>query len=345
MSARPATRIGLTLPLNGGVEIADTVLPLARLAEGCGYTDIWSSEVAGTDGFTPLAAIAAVTEQVRLGTAIVPVCTRPPALTAMSAAAVQAFSGGRFVLGLGTSTPAIVEGWMGIPFRSPLATMRETLELISDILNGTKTAYAGTAVRSSGFRLSSPCVAPVPIHIAALGPRMLKLAGCAADGAILFLVTLAGAAEASTRVRRAAEEADRDQDALEITVRVPVAVGGDEDARRRHMRRWLVGYVIADAYHRSLARQGFGRECATIVERWAAGDRAGAVAAVSDRMLEELCVVTDASACRNRLRALRQAGVSTPVLLPIPVGDDAAERLISVGQFVLTMAPGALIDF
>lgn len=335
-------RLGLTLPLNGGLRLAESLTALAQTAEHHGYTDLWSSEVAGTDAFSPLAAIAGVTHDVRLGTGIAGVFTRPPALLAMSAATIQALSGGRFVLGLGVSTPLIVENWMGLRYRSALARTRETVQALRLALQGERVDLAGAELSTAGFRLSIEVDEPVPVHLAALGPRMVRLAGEIADGIILFLVTPDGAADASGAVRAAAASSGRpDADSIEVVARIPVALGGSEAERSNHLRRWIVPYALARGYAASLARQGFGDEIAVIARRWAEQDRDGAARAVSSHMLDQLCIL-DPAACADRIAEYRRAGVTTPVLLPIPVRGTSTERLEQLSRFVVHQAASCL---
>src|SRR5712692_5003886 len=144
----------------------------ARRAEELGYVDAWSSEASNVDAFSPLAAVACVTREMRLGTAIVPVFTRPPALMAMSAATVQQISGGRLVLGLGLSTPTIVEKWMDVKYRKPVTRMRETVAALRQAFTRNKVVMEGQTVRINGFRLDMPLDTPPPIYIAAQGSKM-----------------------------------------------------------------------------------------------------------------------------------------------------------------------------
>src|SRR5262249_51547954 len=173
---------GLTLPLTG-VPLAEHRPVVERLAD-LGYRDIWSMETAGTDAFTPLALAATWTSRLRLGTAIAPVHTRGPALLAMTAATVAELAPGRFVLGVGTSTPVIVQRWNGIPFTEPYRRTRDTLRVLRAALAGEKvTAEYGTFA-VEGFRLERPPSRPPRIVLAALRPGMLRLAAAEADGAI-----------------------------------------------------------------------------------------------------------------------------------------------------------------
>ena len=169
-----STELGLALPLPGvdyGVSEE-----LARGAEAAGYAGVWTSETAQFDGFTPLAALAPVTDQLRLGLALAPAFTRPPALLAMTAASMQRVSGGRFVLGIGSSSPAIVDRWMGLEYERPLTRVRETVTVLRQIFTGDKVTYAGRTLRVEDFRLEAGPTW-MPILIGALGPKMYRLAG------------------------------------------------------------------------------------------------------------------------------------------------------------------------
>src|SRR5215207_4023370 len=169
----PLMRWGLTLPLPATPLGASE--ELVKRAEAVGYTDLWSGETSGPDGFTPLAISSAWTERARLGTGIVGVFQRGPALLAQEAAALSDASNGRFVLGIGSSSDRIVEGWNGIPFERPLSRVRETLAFLRDALDGERT--------ESGFKLEAPPAERVPIVLAALRGKMLDLAVERADGA------------------------------------------------------------------------------------------------------------------------------------------------------------------
>src|SRR5689334_3416851 len=159
-------RLGVTPPVElAGVAAA---IEVAAEAEGLGYPDVFSSEAGHADAFTPLAALAGRTSTIRLGTALVPVFTRPPALLAMTAAAMQAATGGRFVLGMGTSTQHIVERWMGLEFEHPVERVRDYVHALRRILRGEQVSFEGETVRIDGFRSQVEPVSPVPIHVGAL---------------------------------------------------------------------------------------------------------------------------------------------------------------------------------
>lgn len=324
-------RLGLTIGLEGsGLREA---VALGRHAEELGYTDLWTAEVGGIDALTPLAALATTTATARLGTGILPVFTRPPALLAMSAAAMHDLSGGRFVLGLGTSSDVIVERWMGGRFTRPLTRLREYVEVVRACLTGEKVEFHGLTTHVEGFRLQHR-PADVPLHLAALGPTACALAGEVADGIIFFLKTADG-------VRTAlqwANDARGDREPLDCAIRLPFLVDEEPEVLSVAARRLLLSYAPVDVYARSLAAQGFGSEIAAIRDAWGAGDRKRAVELVPDHMIDAL-FVTGVDRAADRLRELRDAGVTTPVLLPMSFVDDAGERNSRIRRALEALAP------
>ena len=324
-------RLGLTIGLEGA-SLRESV-ELGRYAEELGYTDLWTAEVGGVDALTPLAALATTTSAVRLGTGIVPVFTRPPALLAMSAAALQDLSGGRFVLGLGTSSNVIVERWMGESFTRPLTRTREYVEVIRAALAGEKVEFHGLTTHVDGFRLQH-APAEVPVYLAALGPAACSLAGEVADGVVFFLKTPDGVRTAL----KWAQESRGERGALECVIRIPFLVDEEHDVLSVASRRLLLSYAPVDVYARSLAAQGFGAEIAAIREAWSAGDRRRAVDLVPKEMVDALFVMGGTEHALERLDELRAAGATTPVLLPLSFVDDPAARSARVRRAVEALA-------
>lgn len=296
-------RLGVTVPLPG-FSVREACA-LAQRAEELGYTDAWSSEVSGPDGFSVASAVGATTDRIRIGCAIAPAFSRPPALIAMSALAASQASEGRFVLGLGASTPTIVQNWMGIPFDKPLTRMRETVAVVKEALAGEKVSYDGETVQLNGFRLEGG-PAEVPIFLAALGPKMMELANSEAAGIALYAVSESGV--------RLAREAAPD---LELAARLVCIPGQPAEEVRDFARFLLTPYVAADGYNSWVARQGFEEEAAAVRSAWSARDRKGAVAAMSDRLVEALVISGPAEACKERIESFREAGLDTPILLLI----------------------------
>lgn len=298
-------RLGISVPLDD-VSLAD-IPDYARRAEALGYTDCWTFENAVFDAFTPLAAAAVATERMRLGTAIVPVFTRPPGLIAMHACALADLAPGRFVLGLGSSTKTVVETWMGIPFGKPRSRVVEVASVVRRLLDGEKVG---------ALRMARPPSPRVPLFIAGLGPRMLAAAGQLADGICLFMTgpkiipeLLAGAGGS-----------------LDSMLRLPVLDGPDPLAVRAQAARFIVSYALVPYYAAVMERQGFGEEVTAIGARWAAGDRAGAPGMVSDAMVAELILTGDADTMRARIADYRAAGLGCAALAFSAVTSDPAEK-------------------
>ena len=332
-------RIGVTPPVEvTGIRAA---VDLSVRAEELGYTDVWTAEVGAVDAFSPLAAIAVRTSKVRLGVGLIPVYTRPPALAAMSAAAIQGLSGGRFVLGVGTSSPPIVAGWMGLRFDRPLAHTREYVEVLRAALAGAKVSHRGPVLRSEGFRLQTDTGPPVPVYLGALGPEMCRLAGRIADGVLFFLMSPDGVRDALERVRAGAREVGRDAANIDSVIRLPVALEEPSELHAFMTRRLITNYAITPGYNRSLARQGFGAEATGILEAWNAGDRENASARVTDEMVDRFFLPPDADAARARIEEYREAGITTPVLMPMSFAGSPEERDERVTAVVETLAPSS----
>lgn len=295
-------RLGIALP---GGSLPDAV-GICVEAERLGYGDVWSYEVGGYDAFTPLAALAARTSHVRLGTAVVPASTRPPALLAMTAAAMQSVSNGRFCLGMGTSTATIVNRWMGLPFSPSVAALRETISAIRAITAGEKV---------NGFRLEHGAC-PVPIYIGALGPRMVELAAEVADGVILSMVT-------PEHVQATVASIHRDD--FDVVLSVPVAL--DAPDAIASVRESFAAYGVIDVYNRHLVRQGFEVEAGRLREAWARRSWQDSVAAITYEMVSAMSIIGDESECREQIAGFEAAGVKTLLLTPVTRPAETLRRL------------------
>jgi probable F420-dependent oxidoreductase len=294
-------RLGFSIPLLH-TDVRETC-KLARLAEALGYSDAWAAETSGQDGFSVASAVGVSTSTLRIGIGIVPVYTRPPGLIAMSALAAQQACEGRFVLGLGVSSDVIVSGWMGQRYERPVARMRETVEAVRTALSGEKVRFEGETLVVRGFKLDSPPPMPVPIYLAALGPRMLALADEVADGVVLFLASEEG-------VRIAAKAAP----GKEIVERIVCVPDESDEGAVAGFRRMFAPYLAVPGYNRFVAAQGFEAEAEAARTAWASRDRKGTLAAFSDRLLDALLISGPVERCKERIGAFRDAGLTTPVL-------------------------------
>jgi probable F420-dependent oxidoreductase len=304
------TRWGITLPLTG-VPLAEH-RELVRELPDLGYTDAWSAETAGTDAFTPLALTAEWAPELRLGTAIVPIYTRGAGLLAMQAATLAELAPGRVVLGIGTSTPTIVENWNGIPFTKPFSRSRDTIRFLRSALAGEKVTHEYETFSISRFRLERPPSPPPQIVLAALRPGMLRLAAREADGAITNWL-------APTDVPKVRAELGSDR---ELIARIFVCPTEDADAARGLGRLLISSYLTVPVYAAFHDWLGRGEILRPMHEAWAAGDRTGANAAIPDSVVDDLIVHGSLDQCRDRIASYLEAGLDTPAIALLPTGDD-----------------------
>ena len=304
------SRYGITIPFDG-VTLLEHREWFHRLAD-LGYTDVWSAEVDGADGFTPL-TVAAITEaRLNLGVAVTPVFTRGAGLLAMSIAAIAEVSGGRFTMGLGASSEPVVERWNGIAYEKPYARTRDVLRFVKRALEGEKIDEVFETFEVHGFKLSRPVVNRPPILLGALRPGMLRLAGREADGAILNWL-------AATDVAQCRAEVGADKT---IVARLFVIPNPDADAARFIARRMISSYLTVNAYaefHRWLGR---GDALAPMWEAWGAGDRKLANEVIPDSVVDELVIHGSYEACRDHVQRYLDAGVEVPTIAIVPFGID-----------------------
>lgn len=303
-------RWGITLPLTGVPVLAHREL-VAELAD-LGYTDIWSAETTGNDAFTPLALAAQWSDSLRLGTAIAPVYTRGPALLAMTAATVAEVSGGRFVLGIGSSSPVIVDRWNATEFSEPFKRTRDTLRFLKAALAGEKVDEEYDTFTVRGFRLERKPEQRVPIMLAALRPNMLRLAGEEADGAITNWLGAGDVAKVRSELG----------DGPELAARIFVCPTEDADAARALGRMLISSYLTVPAYAAFHDWLGRGAALAPMHQAWAAGDRKAANKAVPDEVVDDLIVHGSVEHCRERVAQYAANGVDTPVIALLPTGGD-----------------------
>lgn len=304
-----AQRWGLTLPLPGLTLAAHE--EHVKRAEEAGYTDFWSGETNGPDGFTPLALSAAWTERARLGTGIVGVFQRGPALLAQEAAALASASDGRFVLGIGSSSDRIVEGWNGIPFERPLAKVRETLDFLDAALAGERTA--------SGFKLESAPAQPVPVVLAALRGKMLELAVERASGAFTNFLPLGGLPKVTAQLDGAPE-------GFELLCRF-FCLPGEREAVEPLARFMFSSYITVPVYAAFYRWLGYGEQIAPMIEAWESGDRQGAAAAAPWDLIEEMFIFGTPAEMKERIGAFVDGGITLPILTPITTPDKLGELI------------------
>ncbi|MGZ8667615.1 MAG: LLM class F420-dependent oxidoreductase [Solirubrobacterales bacterium] len=307
-------RWGLTLPLPG-ISLPEHAEHVRR-AEAAGYTDLWTGETNGPDGFTPLALSAAWTAEARLGTGIVGVFQRGPALLAQQAAAMADASNGRFVLGIGSSSDRIVEGWNGIPFEKPLSRVSDSLDFLRAALDGERT--------STGFKLERAPEMRVPIVLAALRGKMLKLAAERADGAFTNFLPLSGL----PKVAEELGDAPRD---FELLCRF-FCLPGEREQVEPLARFMFASYITVPVYTAFFEWLGFEEEIAEMVEAWAAKDREAAIAAAPWELIEQTFIFGSPEQMRERLEGFVAGGITLPILTPITSPEGLGELIEALAR-------------
>ena len=308
-------RYGITIPFDG-VTLAEHREWFVRLAD-LGYSDVWSSEVDGADGFTPLALAAAWESRLNLGVAVAPAFTRGVGLLAMSVAALAEAAPGRFTMGLGASSAPVVERWNGITYERPYQRTRDVLRFLNRALAGEKIDDVFDTFEVHGFRLSRPVAQVPPILLGALRPGMLRLAGTEADGAILNWLGAGDVAQCRAEVG----------ESKLIAARLFVVPTTDAEAARSIGRRMISSYLTVEAYaefHRWLGRD---EVFAPMWDAWAQGNRKAANAAIPDAVVDELIIHGSYDECREHVARYVEAGVAVPTLAVIPWGVELADAV------------------
>jgi probable F420-dependent oxidoreductase len=298
-----------------------TTLDLASVAERLGYHSFWVAEVNGFEAFSLLGAASQTTKSVALGTGVLPLQVRTPSLLAMAAASLQQLVPTREVLlGIGISSPVVASDWHGAEYGSrPLAQVREFVTLLRACLSGEPVTFQGDFYEVRRFRLGVEMLNQQPqIIIGALGERMLRLAGQVADGVLLNYIPADHVPWAVEQVRRGGN----------ATIYANVHVGvGDRSLAERRARHDLFSYAVVDSYAESFSMAGFADAVGAIRSAHEAGDRAAALAAVTDSMIDAINVVGDAPLVHRTVQHYRDAGVEVPVIFPLTWGAEGLTAL------------------
>jgi F420-dependent oxidoreductase-like protein len=312
-------------------------------AERLGASAVWVPEVWGQDALTPLAYLAARTSTIKLATGIVQLGARTPAMLAMSAMSLQALSGGRHLLGLGTSGPQVMEGWHGVRFSSPLTATRETMDIIRMVARGDRLSYEGKVFQlplpdGPGRPLRS-MMAPVevPIYVAALGPRNLELTGEMADGWIGNAFVPEQAAAFLDHLSAGATRAGRSLADLQLVIPVAVEFTADvEEAAKRHARGYAftigaMGSRDKNFYNAAFARQGFGDDVKAVQSLWLDGRRDEAAERVPVELGFKTNLLGPPATVKDRLRLYRDAGIS---MLQAKLDGSRQQRLDTLAELI-----------
>ena len=312
-------------------------------AEKLGVDAVWTAEAWGQDAIAPLAYIAARTNRIRLGTGIMQISARVPAMTAMTALTMAAISNDRFILGLGTSGPQVVEGLQGQPFKAPLTRLKETVEIIKLAFAGEKIEFHGKyhdlplpGGQGKTLRLSQPGNSNIPIYLATLKPNALEYTGAVADGWLGTSFTPEHAAAHLDYIRRGAAAAGRNFADIDIEVGGTVAFGDDLDTLVEPLKPAMaftlgaMGSATTNFYNDAFKRGGWEDSCREVQRLWVAGNRAEAIAKVPPEMVIQANLLGNSEMVRKRIMTYKNAGVTR--LRVAPVGHGIREKLATLGK-------------
>jgi probable F420-dependent oxidoreductase len=311
-------RYGMTIPFDGVPLHAQA--DWIRELEDLGYTDVWSSEANGHDGFTPLTLASVWAPSLRLGSAIVPSFTRGPATLAQSVGSLADAAPGRVAFGIGTSSNVIVERWNDIPFEEPYKKTRDMVRFLRKALTGEKIVEEYDTFKVKGFKLGFVPEQQPSILIAALREGMLKLAGREGDGAIVNWLS-------AEDVRTVAPIVHAQGEDKEIVARIFVAATPDRDAVMAMGRYAIAAYLTVPVYAEFHRWMGRGEQLQPMWDAWAAGDRKAALAAIPDSLVDELIVHGPPEQCREHLQRYIDNGITCPAIALLPFGYDARQGI------------------
>jgi len=339
-------RLGLNLGYWGSAADAHAGVALAREADRLGYSVAWAAEAYGSDAATTLAWVAAVTERIHVGSAVFQIPGRTPAMTAMTAASLDALSGGRFRLGLGVSGPQVSEGWHGVPFAKPLARTREYVAIV-------RTALARQTVRYDGDHFTLPlpggagkplklAVHPtserIPIYLAAIGPANLALTGEIADGWLSIFFAPEHAPELLASIRagreRAGSGSSADLSGFDVVASTPVVIGDDPqtcaDPVRGYAALYIGGMGSKDQnFYNALARRmGYEDAAEQVQERFLAKEYRAAAAAVPWEFVDRTSLLGPKDRIAERIQAFAESGVTTLSVSPAAAAGEVAVQTL-----------------
>jgi len=322
----------------------DATTTWLREVEKLGVHSAWGSETWGFDVLTPLAYFAAKTDRIKLGSGIMQVGSRTPAAVAMSALSLASMSQDRFILGLGTSGPQVMEGWHGVPFKRPGTRLRETVEIIRIVLSGERLSYDGKEFKlplpGGEGRALRPSAPPrdVPIYLATLGPKSLEMTGEIADGWLASSFMPEHADVFLDPIRAGAEKAGRSFGDIELQAGGVVEFGDDLEKLIEPRRSGFafeigaMGSPTTNFYRDAYVRQGYGDLTQDVLKLWLDRRREEAAALIPDDFVLKSNLLGTDEMVRERIRVYRDAGITS--LRVTPAGDTLEERLETMGRFM-----------
>jgi len=320
-----AQSLGISFLPSRRLSIGD-IVRLTRRAEARGFTSVWIPETWGADAVSVLAVLARETARISLASGVLNVFSRSPGVVAQSAATLQDLSDGRFILGLGSSGPAVIENFHGVPFRRPVTRTRDYVNIVRLALSGQTINYESADFFLRGFRLRNPPEVVPPIYIAALGRNNVRLTGEIADGWLPIFTVRGAISGLLTELRDSQRSAGRARESVAVGAYIP----GVSGRRGRELVAQQIAFYAGGMgryYAEFLSRLGYAEEVQRVRALWTQGNVVGAVAAVPDELLERASMLTPADAA-----AFRSEGIDVPILAP-PHGTTVAELERTIDEF------------
>jgi F420-dependent oxidoreductase-like protein len=335
-------RLGLNLGYWGLGLSGDEQLGLVKGAEDAGFDSVWAAEAYGSDAATVLAWLAAQTDRIRLGSAIFQMPARSPAMTAMTAATLDHLSGGRVLLGIGSSGPQVAEGWHGQRFANQLGRTREYVAIVRKALARERLEFAGDTYTlplpdgpGKALKLMiGPVQERIPIYIAAIGPKNTQLTGEIADGWIPIFFSPEHVGESRELLEEGAARSGRSLDGFDIAPSVNVCIDDDIDRARDSVRHLVALYVGGmgsrqkNFYNALVRRYGFEDAAQTVQDLYLDGKKDEAAAALPPDLIDTVAIVGPRERVRERLAVYREAGVGTLIIAPVAFDAEHRMRMI-----------------
>jgi alkanesulfonate monooxygenase SsuD/methylene tetrahydromethanopterin reductase-like flavin-dependent oxidoreductase (luciferase family) len=334
----------IDIEFNSGAQLPMDAIPgLASLAEAHGFGCAWGGEANNKDPTVMLAAIAAATKRIKIGSAVYHILGRTPATLALQAVGLDELSKGRFLLGVGVSNPTIAD-WHGVPFDRPVGRMKEYLEIVRLAMRGEKLNFEGRYFYARGFQVAfKPSGRPIPVYLAAFGPQMSRAAGRFTDGVLINMADPNQIRRIIEQVRSGAQEAGKDPDAIEIICKVRCCIAQSYAQAREALSKVLTYYALADYYRDLLSRMGFAEEVNAMRAAWRTSGFQAARALISDRLFHglPLAAATSADEVRSKIKPYEEAGITRIILPYVPASEDVVGEVKSFISAMGSLAKNA----
>ena len=326
----------IDIEFNSGAQLPMDAIPeLGRMAESHGFGCAWGGEANNKDPTVMLSAVAAVTSRIKVGSAVYHILGRTPATLALQATGLDELSGGRFLLGLGSSNPTIAR-WHGVPLDHPLGRVEEYLEIARRAMRGEKLDFDGKYFSAHAFKMAfKPGKKAIPIYLAAFGPRMTRLAGRISDGVLINMANPREIRRIAAEVKEGAREAGKSPDKMEVICKIRCCIAPRYDLAREALSHALTYYALADYYRDLLGRMGFAPEVQAMYEAWKSAGFHAARRLITDRLFEGVPLVAATSAAEvvEQIRPYAEAGATRIILPYVAASDDVVGELKNFIQY------------